>query len=184
MLNPRLTRLELPGRREQYDGLIQFALSAAAQALAGRFRTASRLTAPAAALSACTDKTCAARLGEHLAQLVDGLVRGEYSACVRKVSKDTDKEEAQEEEAEGATPGEGASFAADNSVAIPMPDRAPRRCMPMPGESGRFARCAPRCAPSGMSTLLERRRFRADALWNADASAPDIDVDKCRSSFF
>ena len=24
------------------------------------------------------------RLGEHLAQLVDGLVRGEYSACVRK----------------------------------------------------------------------------------------------------
>jgi len=79
MLNPRLNRLQLPGRREQYDGLIQFAVSAALHAMTSQFRTASRLPVESAAL--WTDRKSAELLGEQLGRLLSGLARGEYYEC-------------------------------------------------------------------------------------------------------
>jgi hypothetical protein len=79
MLNPRLNRLELPGRREQYDGLIQFAVSVAAQGMASQLKTASRLAVESAAL--WTDRKSAELLGEQLTKLLAGLVHGEYYEC-------------------------------------------------------------------------------------------------------
>jgi hypothetical protein len=79
MLNPRLTRLQLPGRREQYDGLIQFAISAAVQAMASQFHTASRLPVESAAM--WTDRKSAELLGEQLGRLVSGIAGGEYYKC-------------------------------------------------------------------------------------------------------
>jgi hypothetical protein len=79
MLNPRLTRLQLSGRAEQYDGLIQFAVSAALQAMASQFHTASRLSVESAAM--WTDRKSAELLGEQLGRLLSGIANGEYYEC-------------------------------------------------------------------------------------------------------
>jgi hypothetical protein len=82
MLNPRLNRLELPGRREQYEGLIRFAISAAMQAMATQLHTASKLAVDSAAM--WTDRRSAELLGEKLHQIWRfrlGVAGGEYYEC-------------------------------------------------------------------------------------------------------
>jgi hypothetical protein len=93
MLNPALTRLELPGRREQYEGLIHFVVNAAAQAVLAQLQTASQLAVHSAAM--CTDRKSAEKIGEQLEQLLFGLVvrpvvRGEYVDCWQQKPRDDD----------------------------------------------------------------------------------------------
>jgi hypothetical protein len=71
--------LELPGRKEQYEGLMKFAISAAAQAMLSQLYTASRLAVESAAM--CTDRKSAELLGQQLSVLLSGLARGDYSDC-------------------------------------------------------------------------------------------------------
>lgn len=109
MLNPRLNRLQPLGRREQYDGLIQFAISAAMQAMASQFHTASRLPVESAAM--WTDRKSAellAKNGEQLGRLLSGLAGGQYYECWKALDAYWKKAQSCEESKEGA-PTKGGS---------------------------------------------------------------------------